>query len=80
MKCEIVMTTLTAKQIAHRVRQQTKIIQRHKDNIKELQKICKHENVIVEHRYDNGNYCKADDIYWDQFNCPDCQKMWVVYK
>lgn len=44
-----------------------------------IQSNCKHENATMKYGADTGNYCKADDSYWKDYKCPDCNKQWRVY-
>lgn len=44
--------------------------------ITELQDSCEHKNVKKEHKGDSGNYCRDDDRYWIEYDCPDCMKTW----
>lgn len=37
---------------------------------------CEHPAVIKHHQSDTGNWSKADDMYWTDFECPDCGKRW----
>jgi len=47
------------------------------DELTALQESCPHENVDKEYQSDTGNWCKADDSYWIDFKCQDCDKRWV---
>jgi hypothetical protein len=40
-----------------------------------LREACEHKNVKKKHCADTGNYF-ADNIYWTEFRCPDCDKFW----
>jgi hypothetical protein len=46
------------------------------EQIKEIQKVCPHTNVTKTARSNTGNWCKADDRYWYDCFCPDCQRVW----
>jgi hypothetical protein len=37
---------------------------------------CTHPAVVKHHHSDVGNWSKADDCYWTDFECPDCGKRW----
>jgi hypothetical protein len=41
--------------------------------------ICKHPNVKETARSNTGNYDPGADVYWTEFDCPDCDKFWKVY-
>lgn len=45
-------------------------------NMKMLQEICRHPKVVKTHKGNTGNWCKSDDRYWTEFDCPDCGKHW----
>lgn len=47
--------------------------------VKLIQDNCKHENAAFSYGSDTGNYCKADDAYWKDYKCKDCNKWWRVY-
>ena len=49
------------------------------ESVKLIQDNCKHENASFSYGSDTGNYCKADDVYWKDYKCPDCNKWWRVY-
>lgn len=44
--------------------------------LSDLQNVCSHPNVKVEHRGDTGNYDRSADCYWSEHSCPDCGKFW----
>lgn len=44
--------------------------------IEELQNLCKHPNVMKTTGSNTGNYDPSADIYWEDYNCPDCGKSW----
>lgn len=44
--------------------------------IREIQEACPHTNSTKTARSDTGNWCKADDRYWYDCFCPDCQRVW----
>lgn len=55
--------------------------QRIDEKIKFIQDVeCTHPKVIVVHRADTGNWCKADDRYWTENTCQDCGKLWIEEK
>ena len=41
-----------------------------------LQEECTHPNATKEYGANTGNWCKQDDYYWIDHQCPDCQKRW----
>lgn len=47
------------------------------NQIIELQTQCKHSFATKVAKSDTGNWCKADDRYWYEFDCPDCGKRWT---
>lgn len=46
------------------------------NKIQKLIDTCPHENVKKTYKGDTGNWCKDDDSYWIEFDCPDCGKRW----
>jgi hypothetical protein len=42
-----------------------------------LQESCTHEGAAKVAKSDTGNYCKQDDSYWYDFDCPVCGKRWT---
>jgi hypothetical protein len=49
-----------------------------KEKISNYQLKCKHKNVNIKECGNTGNWCPADDIYWTEYNCPDCLKFWSI--
>ena len=55
--------------------------------IKELQEKCTHQYATKVAGANTGNYCRQDDSYWYNINCPDCgyskmyldQQLWNGY-
>jgi hypothetical protein len=47
------------------------------EELRVLQHRCKHPNVTKEHGSSTGNWCKADDCYWIEYECIDCGKKWT---
>ncbi len=43
-----------------------------------LQESCPHTNAEKKYDGSTGNWCKADDCYWIDFHCPDCDKRWRI--
>jgi len=37
---------------------------------------CPHETLTYKYQGDTGNWCKADDSYWIDWKCDDCDKRW----
>lgn len=48
--------------------------------IRNLQETCTHPNSTKHFRADTGNWCKSDDRYWVDYECPDCGKKWEEKK
>ncbi len=48
------------------------------DRIRDIQNDCRHPDnqLIVKHRGDTGNYDPSCDIYWTEYHCSVCDKMW----
>lgn len=44
--------------------------------IADLRAKCPHPNLTKKHGANTGNWCRLDDCYWTDFNCPDCGKRW----
>lgn len=44
--------------------------------IKEIQGLCDHVDVIKNNCADIGNYDPMDDCYWTEFECKICKKFW----
>jgi len=44
--------------------------------LKELREKCPHENLKYKLCGDTGNWCKADDSYWIEWRCDDCEARW----
>lgn len=42
------------------------------DAIEELRNECEHIEAIACFKSDTGNWCKADDSYWIEVDCPCC--------
>lgn len=47
-----------------------------KQDLKNLQERCPHENVTKQHRKDEGYSQRT--LYYTYFNCKDCKKWWDV--
>ena len=47
--------------------------------VKYIQDNCQHASAIKTPGSDTGNWCKADDRYWNDYKCPECNKQWRVY-
>jgi hypothetical protein len=47
------------------------------EELKALQKKCKHRKVVKVPHADTGNWDKSDDRYWYTFDCPECGKHWT---
>lgn len=63
---------MTPKQIANkRIRLTDKIRQLYYD-LEDLKKNCGHKNAVYTDGADTGNWCKSDDSYWTDMQCPDC--------
>lgn len=45
--------------------------------IREIQTLCPHPNVYKVPKADTGNWCRSDDEYWYQCECPECKKVWT---
>jgi len=43
-----------------------------------IQKECQHPNATGQYKANTGNWCEADDSYWIQAECPDCDKRWTI--
>lgn len=45
--------------------------------IKSLQETCDHSgNPVYSYHGSSGNWSKADDEYWMEWHCKDCDKRW----
>ena len=42
----------------------------------QIQEGCDHANAKKVAKSDTGNFCKADDEYWLDCDCPVCGKFW----
>lgn len=51
-----------------------------RDQLRQLQEDCPHENKSSIHDSDTGNWCKSDDKYWIDHRCFDCGKYWREYQ
>ena len=49
------------------------------NELKEIQKRCKHLKATKKYNGNSGHFCSADDSYWIDCYCPTCLKKWVVY-
>lgn len=49
-----------------------------RDEIKEIQESCLHQNATFKYDSDTGNWDKSQDRYWRDYHCPDCDKRWSV--
>jgi hypothetical protein len=47
-----------------------------KQKLKDIQDVCTHEGAAKVAKGDTGNWCKDDDSYWYEFDCPVCCKFW----
>ena len=45
--------------------------------LKELRAACPHDGARKEARSDTGNWCRADDRYWHDCECPHCGLRWT---
>lgn len=46
--------------------------------LRTLQEVCNHPLAVKTPHADTGNWCKDDDSYWYEFQCPDCGKFWTT--
>lgn len=42
-----------------------------------IQNICTHPNVVSVDKGNTGNWDRQD-TYWQEHNCPDCEKRWTT--
>jgi hypothetical protein len=49
-----------------------------REQLGELQNLCKHPNVEKKYGGDSGNYDPSQDCYWIDWNCPDCGSRWTT--
>lgn len=61
---------------AKRKRIEDKIANLYND-IKELQKVCPHENLQGKYQASTGNYDPSSNSYWVNFLCQDCGLRWT---
>ena len=48
-------------------------IKRQMDALEKLQsEECEHSNMKITHGGDTGNYDRSSDVYWTEYECPDC--------
>lgn len=69
------MSQIAGRQIA---RINDKISKLAKDK-QDIMNSCPHYGLIATPGADTGNWCKADDQYWYDYECPYCGKWWRVY-
>lgn len=60
-----------------RITIQNKIISL-REQLEELQNLCKHPDVTKKYGGDSGNYDPSQDSYWIDWRCPDCGKFWTT--
>jgi len=46
--------------------------------VTKLQTDCTHPNAVETPKSDTGNWCRGDDSYWYEYECPDCHKRWIT--
>ena len=63
------------------VRRRYKTIMKHQrkwyDAYKALQEECQHPKLISKRDGTGSMWCKADEAYWVNHYCPDCDKRWI---
>lgn len=69
---------LTSKQVKNRKISLDKRLDKVLLEISQLQEDCQHENAKHTNRSDTGNYCKADDSFWIEHKCSNCDKFWTT--
>jgi hypothetical protein len=47
-----------------------------KFEIENLQSVCKHPRAVSKAGANTGNYDSSADMYWYDWTCPDCKKIW----
>ena len=47
--------------------------------VKYIQDNCQHQKAEFKYGASTGDWCKADDEYWYDYKCPECNKQWRVY-
>lgn len=45
--------------------------------VKKIQDVCPHTNVVVTSHSNTGDWDRNDDEYWNEFICPECSKYWT---
>lgn len=66
--------------IRERVNKLNKQIEECNNQLKDIQKECKHQNIEKESHADTGNYDPSNDRDWTDFKCLDCDKQWTITK
>lgn len=46
--------------------------------LENLQNVCTHRDLTYKLRGDSGNWDRADDAYWIEWHCHDCDKRWTT--